>query len=125
MGKYKRIWRSFYKNIIIKRKFKSYWTSFTDAGYRAEINRLFELTKNSKGTEMRLVRTSLLVHGHRIIYPKYTASLMLDDTTQLEPIKVIEHEGKFVVIDGNHRLPAIIARAARLKTEFTKCEVLI
>lgn len=125
MKKLLRMWRSFHKNIIVKRKFKSYWTSFVDSGYRAEINRLFDLTKNSTRTEMRLVPTSLLVHGHRIIYPEYTLSLMLDDTTPLEPIKVVEHDGVFVVIDGNHRLPAIIARAARLKTEFTQCEVIL
>lgn len=125
MKKLARIWRSFYKNIIIKKKFKSYWISFTDAGYRAEINRLYELTKDSTGTEMRMVRTDLLVHGHRIIYPEYTKSLMLDDTTQLEPIRVVWHNDKYVVIDGNHRLPAIIARAKRKKTNGTMCEVLV
>lgn len=125
MKKFKRILRSFHKNIIVKRKFRSYWMSFVDMEYRAQINNLFELTKDSVGTEFRLVPTSLLVHGHKIIYPEYTASLMLDDTTELEPIKVVEHNGKFVVIDGNHRLPAIIARAARLKTEWTRCEVII
>lgn len=125
MKKLQRIWRSFHKNIIIKRKFKSYWQSIVDAEYRGQINRLFELTKDSKGTEMRYVRTSLLVFGHKIIYPKYALSLMIDDSVQLEPIKVVEHEGKFVVIDGNHRLPAIIERAERLGTEWTKCEVII
>lgn len=125
MKKWQRIWRSFYKNIIIKRKFRSYWMSFMDSEYRAQINRLYDLTKDSKGTEMRYVRTSLLVHGHKIIYPKYTESLMLDDTTKLEPIKVVQSYGKYIVIDGNHRLPAIIARAERLKTEWTQCEVII
>lgn len=125
MKKWQRILRSFYKNIVIKKKFKSYWVSFTDAGYRAEINRLFDLTKDSKGTVMRLIRTDLLVHGHRIIYPKYTESLMLDDTTELEPIRVVKHEDKYVVVDGNHRLPAIIARAKRKQTHFTYCEVIV
>lgn len=125
MEKWKRILRSFHKNIIIKRKFRSYWMSFVDREYRAQINRLYDLTKDSKGTEMRLVRTAMLVHGHKIIYPEYTLSLMLDDTTPLEPIKVVLSYGKYVVIDGNHRLPAIIARAERLGTEWTQCEVII
>jgi hypothetical protein len=99
--------------------------SFIDLEYRAQINRLYDLTKNSKGTEMRLIRTSLLVHGHKIIYHGYAESLMLDDTTPLEPIRVVHSYGKYIVVDGNHRLPAIIARAERLKTEFTQCEVII
>lgn len=125
MSKWERILRSFYKNVIIKRKFKSYWQSFVDIEYRAQINRLYELTKDSTGTEMRYVPTDKLVAGHKIIYPKYTQMLIDNEESPLEPIKVVEHEEKFVVVDGNHRLPAIIDRAAKHKTNATYCKVII
>ena len=125
MAKWERILRSFYKNIIIKRKFKSYWQSFVDMEYRAQINKLYELTKDSTGTVMRYISTDLLVPGHKIIYPKYAQSLIENEESPLEPIKVVEHDGKFVVVDGNHRLPAIKARAEKHKTNSTYCKVII
>lgn len=130
MKKYIRMAKSFYKNIIVKRKFKSYWQSFVDPEYRAQLNELYEITKHSSKREIRYVKTSLLVPGHKIIYPDYALSLLKkvydDETVELEPIRVIEHEGKFVVVDGNHRLPAIIERANRKHrglSSRTKCEV--
>lgn len=125
MKQIKRFWKSFHKNIIVKKKFKAYWISLIDKEYRGQINNLFELTKNSVGTEMRYVRTSLLVAGHKVIYKEYTDSLINNDEVNLEPIKVIESNGKFVVVDGNHRLPAILARAKRNSTTWTWCEVII
>lgn len=125
MSKWERILRSFWKNIIIKRKFKSYWQSFVDREYRSQINVLYLLTKDSKGTEMRYVPTDMLKAGHKIIYPKYSQSLIDNEESPLEPIKVVEYAGEFIVVDGNHRLPAIIARAKKHNTNSTYCKVII
>jgi len=125
MSKWERILRSFYKNIIQKRKFRSYYQSFVDKEYRAQINELYELTKNSTGTEMRYVPTNLLTPGHKIIYPKYAQSLIDNEESPLEPIKVVAWSGGYVVVDGNHRLPAILARAKKHNTNATYCKVII
>jgi hypothetical protein len=125
MSKWERILRSFYKNIILKRKFKSYYQSFVDKEYRAQINELYELTKHSTGTVMKYVPTSLLTPGHKIIYPEYAQSLIDNEEAQLEPIKVVACSSGYVVVDGNHRLPAILARAKKHGTNLTYCKVII
>lgn len=118
-------WRSFYKNIIVKRKFRSYWMFITDKEYRAQINNLYELTKNSVGTRMKFVPTSLLVHGHNVVYMEYATKLMMDDNVELPPVKVVKSNGKYVVVDGNHRLPAILLRAKYRKADWTYVEEII
>lgn len=125
MNKFIRIVKSFYKNIIIKRKFRSYWMSFTDSEYRSQITRIYNLTKNSTGAELRYVPTDTLVHGHKLIYHSYAQSLIENEEKSLEPIKVFFHEGKHIVVDGNHRLPAILFRAAKHKTNLTYCKVIV
>jgi hypothetical protein len=98
--------------------------SLVDPSYRAQLNRLYELTKESSRMEIRYVKTALLVPGHKIIYPGYVLKLLRDESIELEPIRVIESNGRFIVVDGNHRLPAIMERAKKRRfTSFTKCEV--
>lgn len=124
MKNLKRCWRSFYKNIIIKRKFKAYWTYFVDPEYKAQVDRIYKITEKCTGSKMMNVPTHMLVHGHKLIYFEYANNLIFNDKAELEPIKVIEHEGQYVVIDGNHRLPAIKSRYRRGKMDWTKCELL-
>lgn len=124
MRKLKRMWRSFHKNIIVKRKFRSYWMSLVDLEYRSQIKYIFDITKETTQSKIAFVPINLLVHGHKIVYHEYAAALMVDDEVNLEPIKVFYHKGMYVVIDGNHRLPAIKSRSERLGLEKIKAEVI-
>lgn len=124
MTKYERWWRSFKKNIIKKKKFKAYFQYYIDSEYRAQINRLFEITKDCTSKSLEYVPVWQLEHGHKITYPDYELQLMRDDSVDLEPIRVVQQGIVFVVIDGNHRLNAIRSRAKRYGTELVLCEVL-
>lgn len=124
MRNLRRAWRSFYKNIIVKRKFKAYWTYFVDPEYKAQVDNIYKITSKCTASRMVEVPTHLLVHGHKVVYLEYSNNLIFNDKAVLEPIKVILHKGNYVVIDGNHRLPAIISRSKRNKTWWTKCELI-
>jgi len=124
MIQFKRMWRSFYKNIIIKRKFRSYWTSFVDKEYRDQIRHIYQITKHCTASKMMNIPTHMLVHGHKVIYRGYANDLVFNDCADLEPIKVVEYQGQYVVVDGNHRLPAIMSRYKRGKMQWTKCELI-
>jgi hypothetical protein len=124
MRQLKRMWRSFHKNIIVKRKFKAYWTYFVDPEYKAQVDNIYKITAHCTGSKMMNIPTHMLVHGHKVIYLEYANSLVFNDCANLEPIKVVEHEGRYVVVDGNHRLPAIMSRYKRKKMQWTKCELI-
>jgi hypothetical protein len=98
--------------------------SLVDLEYRNQIKHIFEITKDTTHSKVMLVPTHLLVHGHKIVYHEYAAALMLDDEINLEPIKVFLRNGKYIVIDGNHRLPAIISRSERLGKKRVRAEVI-
>lgn len=119
-----RRWRSFHKNIIVKRKFKAYWTYLVDAEYQEQIQNIYRITAHCRACKIMQLPTNMLVHGHKVIYAEYSKRLMQNDSLELEPIKVVEHNGRYVVIDGNHRLPAILDRSKRLNTQWTKCELI-
>ena len=121
-----RVTKSFVKNIIIKRKFKAYAQSFYDKEYRAQINRLYELTKGSSGTLRWRIPVDTLKHGHKIIYPEYEQLLVNNDRIPIDPIKVVQlDDGTHLVVDGNHRLSAVIKRAKDKGEQFTECEVIV
>lgn len=124
MRQLKRMWRSFHKNIIVKRKFKAYWTYFIDPEYKAQVDNIYKITAHCRASKMMNIPTHMLVHGHKVIYLEYANSLVFNDCANLEPIKVVEHEGRYVVVDGNHRLPAIMSRYKRKKMQWTKCELI-
>lgn len=127
MKKLKRMWRSFHKNIIVKKKFRSYFMSIVDKEYRQQINRIYELTKDSKTTVMEEIPSWRIEPGHKIIYPEYELWLYCNcNNLKIDPIKVVsDGKGKFIVVDGNHRLTALKQRAFENKTCKILCEVII
>lgn len=121
-----RIIKSFYKNIILKRKFKAYAMSFYDKEYRNQINNIYKFTKHSRGTMLDAVPVDLLKHGHKIIYSEYEKVLTENDHIPIQPIKVVQlPDSTFLVVDGNHRLKAVVKRAKKNGQDKVVCEVII
>ena len=98
--------RSSWKNVIMKRKLKPFILLFTDKEFKAQIDSMYELTKNCTHVEkFKLVRFGSISPGHRIVYPDYVASLTQDSV--IPHIKVCRDRYGYRVIDGNHRFEAM------------------
>ncbi len=113
MKKFFAFCKSFYKNVIIKRKFKAFWLILTDPEFKANLNRLHDLCKGKKRLVTRRISKDRIVPGHRIVYPAYAQSLV--GAVYIPPIKVVydSKRRKYVIVDGNHRLPAILATSTK------------
>lgn len=124
MTKFKAFCRSFHKNVIVKRKYRAFWTLLIDRHYRADLDRLFELTKDCTKREQRELEVKDLVHGHRVVYEAYALELMRSkDSIPMIRVVFDPVSHKYVVVDGNHRLPAIKTRAMAGETKVV-CEVI-
>lgn len=117
MKKLKAFCKSFYKNIIVKRKFKALYLLMFNREFRARLEVLHELTKNCTRTEIREIHWGLIKPGHQLIYRGYAAFLRENEKTMDIPmIRVVQINSTgtyYVVVDGNHRLPALAQRAYR------------
>jgi hypothetical protein len=125
MTKWQAFLRSTYKNVIVKRKYRAFMALLFDPSYRRDLNKLHELTKYTTNKEMRAINADSLVPGHRIVYPIYALGLF-SVAKDLPPIRVVFDavQGKYVVIDGNHRLPALVAWARTTDSKSLTCEVI-
>lgn len=125
MTKWRAFLRSTHKNVIVKRKYRAFLALLFDSSYRRDLNKLHELTKYTTNKEMRAISADALVPGHRIIYLGYALSLF-SVAKDLPPIRVVFDaiQGKYVVIDGNHRLPALVTWARTTESKSLNCEVI-
>lgn len=124
MKKFKAFCRSFHKNVVVMGKWRAFFfVTFTKEG-RSSINKLFELTKNCRTNTIESIHWSRIIPGHRIIYTKYAKGLEDHELyLDIPMIRVVKNHRYYVVVDGNHRLPAFIKRAKRTN-DLIKCEVM-
>jgi len=117
--------RSFHKNVIVKRKYKAFLMIFTNATMRRDLNKLYTLSRDCTKREFRPIHINALRHGHAIVYPDYALSLFAT-ARNLPAIRVVFDpvEAVYIVIDGNHRLPALLAYARHSNHEYINCEVM-
>jgi hypothetical protein len=128
MKKFKAFCRSFYKNVIVKKKVRGFFYLFFTKEGRTAVERLWELTKNCTRIEVVTLDYECIQPGHRIIYKKY-ADYLLKNCREIKipMIRVVADptcKGRFIVVDGNHRLPALKERARR-SYRVIKCEVMV
>lgn len=122
--------RSFYKNVIVKRKFKAFFMFLFDSEYRGAIERVYKASKGRKVTETREIEFRCIKQSHKIVYPDYAYILMRDEAREIPPIKVTlicqdkAQRQVYLVVDGNHRLPALMARAKKQGKTTILCEVM-
>lgn len=99
-----------------KMKFKAIFRYLYDRQYRAQIDNLAEYTcdKDLRAIEDVQVRVGDVMFSHEINYPSWVDALVAQihfkGLASLEPIKIMRHksfDGKYLVIDGNHRLAAM------------------
>ena len=122
MSKMTRFAKGFYKNVILRHKYKAFLLVIFSSQYRRDLNRLYLLTKGCTRSDLRPIHMDNIVHGHQIVYPGYALSLF-SIASSLPPIRVVfdQTQHKFVVVDGNHRLPAL---KMAFNGEFIECEVM-
>jgi hypothetical protein len=126
MTKWQAFRHSFHKNVIMKKKYKAFITAFIDPSYRRSINRLRELTKDCTREEVQYIGVEHLVHGHKIIYVGYALGLFAV-AKDLPMIRVVYdvQQNRYVVVDGNHRLPALLSYARAIGASAIQCEVML
>lgn len=107
MPKLKAFIKSFYKNVLVMRKYRAFWVLLTDSKFRADLNKLHTLSKDKKRVVTRRININRIVPGHKIIYPAYVRTLR--DAIYIPPIKVVYDKSvrKYRIVDGNHRFEAI------------------
>jgi hypothetical protein len=96
---------------IMMCKWRAVLKFYYKASYRKDIRVLRDILSKGKlsatKTELYLC---LINSSHEITYPSWVLKLCDDlekDSTDYKRIKVFCHEGKYIVIDGNHRLRAL------------------
>ena len=113
MKKILRFLSSFYRNVILKRKFKVFWALLTDKEFQKNLNHLYELTKNCTRIERLCLNAEQICYGHKIFYRSYCVKLA-DNKDDIPRIKVVADpklgEDKYRVVDGNHRFLALLLR---------------
>lgn len=105
--------RSFWRNVIIKRKIRPYIALMTDPQYKSDIRHMYRITKDCQGVVKALIPFASIDQGHKVLYPEYVATLSRDKI--LPPIKVAKDGHRYRVVDGNHRYAA-------MKTWVKDCE---
>ena len=125
MSRWKSFARSFKKNVIGKKKYKAFAMLLFDREYRASINHLFFLTRGCTKSEIVRIDCRSLIPGHKVVYPAYALDLF-SKTDELPPIRVVfdRVKQKYVVVDGNHRLPALLLRALASESKTIECELI-
>lgn len=99
--------RSLWKNLILKRKFKSYWLYLTDNEYKRDIDYLYEITKHKRDWKRAVVPFGQLVPSHKVVYPEYVATIPKGSDW---PVLNVTKDGPgYRIIDGNHRFEAMKA----------------
>lgn len=100
-------------------KYKAVLKFYYKKSYRKDIKLLRDILSKGKltatKTEVKLVDIN---YSHEINYPAWVDKLCKDlqkDNTDYKRIKVFYHEGRYLVIDGNHRLMAL-KRTVKLNT---------
>lgn len=123
--KLKKMATSFHKNVIVKKKYKSFLMAIVNPNMRRDLNRMYELTKNCTRTDLKSIPVNSLRHGHQVVYPDYALSLFAG-AKDLPRIRVVYDPARdvYVVVDGNHRLPALLTYARHSNYEYIECEVL-
>ena len=103
---------------IRKLKFKAIFRYFYDGAYRKDIKHIADLTTRNGKLTSRMGHLKLYeIHfSHSINYPKWVKRLEkelghdVENPMRWEPIKVMWDDakgGRWIVIDGNHRLMAM------------------
>lgn len=92
-------------------KWKAIFKFFYKWSYHKDIMKLCNILSKGRLTSKRATLTLRQIHfSHEINYPEWVIKLCEDlakDKNNYKIIKVFEHKGKFIVIDGNHRLKAL------------------
>ena len=92
-------------------KYKAVFKYFVKKSYRKDLNLLRDiLSKEPLTSHKKTINLNMIEFSHEINYPHWVKKLEenIDDKVSyiIPPIKVILHEGKYLVVDGNHRLKA-------------------
>jgi hypothetical protein len=99
-----------YHDLLRKRKVWSKARLFVDANYRNDIVLLFShLSKRRFKAQRALMKLKDINFSHDINYPDWVEKLKkkIDKGGNIPDIKVTNIEGKWMVVDGNHRLAAM------------------
>jgi hypothetical protein len=95
---------------IMMGKYKAVFKYFIKPSYRKDINLLCDLLSKGRLTGRKdMVKLSDINYSHEINYPKWVHKLQQDlwkDIDNYKRIKVILHNNKYLIVDGNHRLQA-------------------
>lgn len=93
------------------RKYKAIIKYFYRKSYRKDINFLKDiLSKGKLSSTKSIMRLGSIHYSHEINYPEWVRKIeddLMEDSENYHRIKVYQHEGKMLVIDGNHRLKAL------------------
>lgn len=103
MSQWKKFLYSTYKNVILKRKFKSFFALFFDREYRDDINFISLITKNKINIKKSFIPLTRIRYGHKVHYPLYALSLAISNEP-FPSLRVVEYNSFYYVVDGNHRL---------------------
>lgn len=123
MQKFKAFYKSFYKNVVVKHKFRVFFLIIFNKRFQTQINNLFELTKNCTESSFEFIAPEKIRLGHDIVYKAYALDLILDRNRKIDPIKVVKLKEEYIIIDGNHRYLALALRAL-INKENILCEVI-
>jgi hypothetical protein len=92
-------------------KYKAILKYYLKKSYRRDIKVLMDILSRGK---LKASKTVLILgdinFSHEINYPDWVEKLKKDlkeDPTNYKRIKVFLHNGKYLVVDGNHRLRAL------------------
>lgn len=91
-------------------KFKAVFKYFVKESYRNDINKLRNiLSKGKLYSTKTQIQLKNIHFSHEINYPEWVEYLQKQilKTGEVKSMKVFHHEGKVIVIDGNHRLKAM------------------
>jgi hypothetical protein len=93
-------------------KWKAVFKYYYKKSYRKEINKLKSILSNGRLSSTKdVIQLSEIDFSHEINYPKWVEKLKKDlteDHENYKPIKVFKiKDGRYIVVDGNHRLFAL------------------
>lgn len=95
---------------LLMLKFRAIFKYFVKPTYRKDINRICSvMSKHEWYSELTELDIQDIHPSHEINYPEWVLEIinrLMIGTASVKPIKVIEIDDRFMVIDGNHRLMA-------------------
>lgn len=86
-------------------RFRALWKFVVDSGFRVDVIRLIRafghfIDDDKRQVEQWIIRMDNIEPSHEVIYPELLDTLNPDE---MAPLLVIVHEGKFLILNGNHR----------------------